>query len=642
MPRIYDSSLITQRQRDKTISKSFLNRIQNPNNPTTGSGPLLGITSQSIINSVKSGSETFYDKNDNGYTKVDKGCPCPCPINSASIIEIIRQGWATNIRGLGVDNSLSVKTDTLGNIYIIGSYSSPITINSFYLYPNSQGGPIQVSPYGILENNGINNVFIVKYNTDGIVQWATSIGGSESEEGYGLTTDTLGNVYVTGYYTSNPVTVNSFESGPNIEGGSIILTPYGTLANIGAYDAFIAKYDTDGNAQWATNIGGTLIEIGFGISTDLSYNVYVTGTYGNDYPITVNSFNSVSESNVIITDTFGILANSGSYDTFIAKYDTDGNAQWATNIGGFNSDKGFDIVSDSVGNTYITGYYKSNPVYINSFDSVLEDGTINVTPYGQLFNTILENEYCFLVSYDTNGVARWGTIIIGDDNNIEGKKVTLDSLNGVYITGYYSSSSATIYSFVSSPSFPQGPVNITSYGSLVNNGSSNTFIVKYNTDGIAQWATSIGGSGSDQGMGIATDSLNNLYVTGYYTSNPVIINNFVSVLEDGTINVVPYGKLNNIGSQDVFVVKFNTEGISQWATQIAGTNSEQGLSITTDSSSNVYVTGFYDSSPVTIYSFLNPPNLPGEFVNITIYGTLANSTFSDVFLVKYTKDGEIV
>lgn len=73
---IYDASLITQRKQNKTISGSFLNRIQNSTNPTTGSAPLLGITEQSIINSVKVGKMGEYRKNDGGCTSISTGCPC--------------------------------------------------------------------------------------------------------------------------------------------------------------------------------------------------------------------------------------------------------------------------------------------------------------------------------------------------------------------------------------------------------------------------------------------------------------------------------------------------------------------------------------------------------------------------------------
>jgi hypothetical protein len=73
---IYDSSLLTQRKRDKTISGSFINRIQNPTNPTTSYAPYLGITEQSIINTVNNGQMTTYRKSDGGCTNISLGCPC--------------------------------------------------------------------------------------------------------------------------------------------------------------------------------------------------------------------------------------------------------------------------------------------------------------------------------------------------------------------------------------------------------------------------------------------------------------------------------------------------------------------------------------------------------------------------------------
>ena len=57
---IYDSSLITQRRNNTTISGSFINRIQSITNLTTGYGSLLGISQQSIINSVITGQMTEY------------------------------------------------------------------------------------------------------------------------------------------------------------------------------------------------------------------------------------------------------------------------------------------------------------------------------------------------------------------------------------------------------------------------------------------------------------------------------------------------------------------------------------------------------------------------------------------------------
>lgn len=79
---IYDSSQITKRRTEKTISGSFISRIQNSTNPTTGYAPLLGISQQSIINAVKTGQMSEYRKNDEGCTNISTGCPC-IPLTTA-------------------------------------------------------------------------------------------------------------------------------------------------------------------------------------------------------------------------------------------------------------------------------------------------------------------------------------------------------------------------------------------------------------------------------------------------------------------------------------------------------------------------------------------------------------------------------
>jgi len=73
---IYDSSLLTQRRKNKAESGSFINRIQNYAKPNTGYAPLLGISEQSIINTVKDGQMPYYRKGTGGITIVDNGCPC--------------------------------------------------------------------------------------------------------------------------------------------------------------------------------------------------------------------------------------------------------------------------------------------------------------------------------------------------------------------------------------------------------------------------------------------------------------------------------------------------------------------------------------------------------------------------------------
>jgi hypothetical protein len=622
---IYDSSLITQRRKAKAESESFINRIQNATNPSTGYAPRLGIYDQSIINTVKMGQMKEYRKNEGGCTTVNDGCPCGAGLSSNPVIESIR-GWATKIGGGGADSGFGNATDSSGNVYITGRYdSSTLTINSFV---SVIGGAITVAPYGTLSNSGSSDVYIVKYNTNGQALWATSIGGDNTDRGISIATDSSGNVYITGRYNSTPLTINSFDS---VLGGVITTNAYGTLSNIDSYDVFIVKYNTNGQALWATNIGGSSDDYGYGIATDSSGNVYITGYYGQSIsnPLTINSFDSVVGGAITVAP-YGTLSNSGNNEAFIVKYNTSGQALWATNIGGSSDDVGYSVATDSSGNVYITGYYNSASLTINSFDSVV-GGVITTNVYGTLSN--IGSNDVFIVKYDTNGQALWATNIanISDDY---GYGIATDSSGNVYITGSSISGLLTINSF---DSVVGGVITTNAYGTLPYGSPSCVFIVKYDTNGQALWATNTSGSSYDEGNSITTDSSGNVYIIGYYNSAPLTINSFDSV-GGGVITLTPYGALSNSGIYNTFIVKYDTNGQALWATKIGGGGADIGFSIATDSSGNVYITGRYDSSTLTINSFVS---VIGGAITVAPYGTLSNSGSIDVFIVKYNTNGQV-
>ena len=370
------------------------------------------------------------------------------------------------------------------------------------------------------------------------VSWATSIGGTGAEHGNGIATDSGGNVYVIGQYSG------SFTIGST------------TLTSVGSTDAFVTKYDTSGTFQWATSIGGTSDDYGSGIATDSGGNVYVIGTYRG----TANFGSGVS------------LTSTGSYDAFVAKYNTSGIVQWAKSIGGTFTDVGWGIATDSGGNVYVTGeYYSTTTVSLgNGLELPASTGTD-----------------AFVAKYNTSGTVQWATSIVGTSVD-QGKGIATDSGGNVYVTGSY-----------------QGTVTIGSI-TLTSVGSNDAFVAKYNTSGTVQWAKSIGGSITDVGYGIATDSDGNVYVTGSYA---------------GTVTFASGTTLTSTGSYDAFVAKYNTSGIVQWAKSIGGTSLDQGNGIATDSGGNVYVTGYYIGA-VTIGSI-----------------TLTGASGTDAFVAKYNTSG---
>ena len=98
--------------------------------------------------------------------------------------------WAKSAGGNGSDSVYDICSDANENVFIIGKYSSsPITFGT-----------------STLTNSGGRDIFIVKYNQEGTVLWARSIGGTEDEEGRSVSADASGNIYITGIFRSSTLT----------------------------------------------------------------------------------------------------------------------------------------------------------------------------------------------------------------------------------------------------------------------------------------------------------------------------------------------------------------------------------------------------------------------------------------------------
>jgi len=193
--------------------------------------------------------------------------------------------WAKSAGGAGADGGYGVAVDAFGNVCITGYFSSsPFMIGAF-----------------TFTNAGGDDIFIAKYDSAGNVLWAKSAGGTSYDDAYSISSDSSGNVFITGIFDSPLLTFGSY-----------------TLNNAGGHDIFLAKYDSSGNVLWAKSAGGTSDDFGYHIATDASGNVYLTGYY-NSSSITFGSFT---------------FTNAGIGDNaFLIKYNSSGNVIWAKNIG---------------------------------------------------------------------------------------------------------------------------------------------------------------------------------------------------------------------------------------------------------------------------------------------------------------------
>jgi hypothetical protein len=160
-------------------------------------------------------------------------------------------------------------------------------------------------------------VYIVKYSPTGVAQWATRIGGITSEVIPYIITDKFNNLLISGVSTSSQLSV--YNSGNQVT-PALTLTPLDVSSSNPI--VFLAKYNTNGVASWVTrvensNTSGTYRPIitSDGANTYLNY-VYNTGTL------------NIYDKGATVTPARTLINSSGT-NTFIVKYDSAGNSQWA-------------------------------------------------------------------------------------------------------------------------------------------------------------------------------------------------------------------------------------------------------------------------------------------------------------------------
>lgn len=226
--------------------------------------------------------------------------------------------WAKSAGGISAEAITGIATDGSGNIIITGSSGSQVC----------NFGAVSITNTGAI---GADNVFIVKYDSNGNALWGTTGEGPISESGAGVATDTAGNIYVTGTFTS-----------PFIVFGNDTLSNARPMGGPG--DFFIVKYDASGTELWAKRGGSRFIDFASGIVTDQGGNSYITGSY-NDTAIVFGNI---------------VLPNSGTGDIFVAKYDNSGNVSEAYCVGSTGSDKSFSICMNPFSGLYITGEFYSS------------------------------------------------------------------------------------------------------------------------------------------------------------------------------------------------------------------------------------------------------------------------------------------
>ena len=310
----------------------------------------------------------------------------------------------TTSSGAGKEDVWFVKTDSSGTIQINKTYGGPNTDAAAVVVQTFDGG---YAIGGTTFSFGLNqDMWLIKTDSNGNMQWNLTIGGSSSESGWGLVQVADAGYVMTGFTKSfgaggDDMLLAKIDSAGNLvwnktyggltedRGYSIIQTKdfgyaiTGATDSMGAgrQDGWLVKTDSDGNMQWQKTFGGSSFDVlrtviqtsdsGFAIggttnssgagtfdawliNTDSSGNLRWNKTFGgpNDDESVSGSVIQTSDGGFAlagITNSFG----SGGYDLWLIKTDSFGNKQWDKTFGGQNDDNGLSSVVQAIDGTFV-------------------------------------------------------------------------------------------------------------------------------------------------------------------------------------------------------------------------------------------------------------------------------------------------
>ncbi len=392
------------------------------------------------------------------------------------------------------------------------------------------------------------------------LDWAKGIVCTNANKANSIISDVNGNVYTVGYFAG----ISDFDPSQGTY----------SLSSNGINDAFILKQDPTGNLVWAKNIGGSSFDFAYSISLDNSNSIYVTGAFQGtvDFDPNPSTYN---------------LTSFGDYDIFVLKLDASGNFLWARQMGGTSTDYGYSIKTNSSG-VYISGF----------FNGVSE---FNQLPATHTLSSVGGSD-AFVAKLNTNGNFLWAKQIGGTANEIA-YSITVDAFGDVISCG----------NFEGTADFdPSANVS-----SLTSNGSSDIFISKFDASGSFVWAKNLGGSLADIGMAITTNTLGEIYTTGYFQA-----------LADFDPSNSTYTLSSFGGSTDIFISKLDLSGNFVWAKAIGGSSNDLCNSIALDVSGYVYMTGSFNG---TI-----------DFDPNSTVNNLTSNGSKDIFILKIDDNGNLV
>ncbi|HEY6293553.1 MAG TPA: SBBP repeat-containing protein [Terriglobia bacterium] len=442
--------------------------------------------------------------------------------------------YSTYLGGSGGDVAYGVGVDSSFNAYVAGITSS----TNFPTLTPEQGS-----------SGGNGDGFISKLNPDGTaLVYSTYLGGSGADGIAALAVDSKADVFVTGQTTSTDFPTTPTKSSSSPSSPVAFQTTYG-----GNGDAFVTELASTGSSLvYSSYLGGSGADFGQGIAVDSTGNAYVTGsTQSPDFPIPTGTTPFQS-------------ALAGSSDAFAVKVNFSGTAlTYSTYLGGSAADTGQGIQVDSSGNAYIAGYtFSSDFPILNA-----------------LYDVNAGNADAFVTELNPTGASLVFSTYLGGSGRDRAFGIALDKSANIYVAGD-----------TQSTDFPTTTGAFqTTYG-----GNGDAFAAELTAGGKSlTYSTFIGGSGTDQGNGIALDSSGDAFVVGFTQSSDFpTVDSFQAVL-----GLTGGSSCGTSPCADAFVTELNPTGSKAvYSSYLGGSGADFGQAVAVDSTGDPYLAGSTSSN----------------------------------------------
>ncbi|MEM6630631.1 MAG: SBBP repeat-containing protein [Bacteroidota bacterium] len=432
--------------------------------------------------------------------------------------------WSTYLGGDDEEEGRAVCTDSKGNVYIAGrAFAHHDELATLYELQEYWDG---------------DDAFLAKFAPTGALLWTTYYGGGDEDEANAVCTDPDNNVFLAGFtHSHNGIAYNGHDEVYN-EFGS-------TSGNRFDRDAFLVKFDEDGQREWGTYYGGeeydgyTKAEEGRAVCTNENGDVFLAGFTSSEMYIAFDGYDNTY---------------AGSYDAFLVKFDGNGNREWATYFGNEQREFANAVAVNPAGEIYMAGLTESEGIASGGHD-----------------NTYSGNMDAFMVKYTPDGDRLWATYY--GSNGVDQAHSLATHQGFVYMAGVTSSANSIAHNG----------------HDMSFNGGVDAFLVKFNMFGGREWGTYFGGPDDETVWGGFTTQ-------EPYQSAAVSVSKFGDVYLSGTTEsnsgIAHLGYDNTLsGTRDGFLARFLHDGSRQWATYFGGNSNDYIYGVANDVAANVYVVG---------------------------------------------------